>query len=66
MYAQSGAEIGHVTSGNKTPTVNQSLGLALIDSQYKAFETPIEIAMRDKKLKAHVARTPFYKRTLTT
>jgi aminomethyltransferase len=64
VHSETGQEIGSVTSGNKTPTLNRSLGLALIDSQFKAVDTKIEIVVRDKKLKAHVVPTPFYKRTL--
>ncbi len=63
IFAPGGAEIGIVTSGTKTPTVNKALGLALIDSAHKAVDTKLEIEVRGRRLKAHVAKVPFYKRT---
>ncbi|MBC1500091.1 glycine cleavage system aminomethyltransferase GcvT [Listeria weihenstephanensis] len=55
-------EIGIVTSGTQSPTLGKNLGLALIDIDYIALDTEVEVEVRNKKLKAKVVPTPFYKR----
>ncbi|WFR64925.1 glycine cleavage system aminomethyltransferase GcvT [Paenibacillus amylolyticus] len=65
IYAE-GVHIGEVTTGTQSPTLKRNLGLALIDSQYAALGTPLEIEIRGKKLKAEVVKTPFHKRTRTS
>ncbi|WP_145332641.1 glycine cleavage system aminomethyltransferase GcvT [Paenibacillus xylanexedens] len=64
IYA-GGVQIGEVTTGTQSPTLKRNLGLALIDSNYAAIGTPLEIEIRGKKLKAEVVKTPFHKRTRT-
>ncbi len=54
--------VGQVTSGTKSPTLNISLGMALINSSEAAVETVLDAEVRGKKLKCHVAPKPFYKR----
>lgn len=65
IYAE-GVQIGEVTTGTQSPTLKRNLGLALINSQYAALGTPLEIEIRGKKLKAEVVKTPFHKRTRTS
>ncbi|MBC6308094.1 glycine cleavage system aminomethyltransferase GcvT [Listeria sp. FSL L7-1582] len=55
-------EIGIVTSGTQSPTLGKNLGLALVDIDYTALDTEVEVEVRNKKLKAKVVPTPFYKR----
>ncbi|WJH28067.1 glycine cleavage system aminomethyltransferase GcvT [Paenibacillus sp. CC-CFT742] len=62
IYAED-VQIGEVTTGTQSPTLKRNLGLALINSQYAALGTPLEIEIRGKKLKAEVVKTPFHKRT---
>jgi aminomethyltransferase len=59
---QSGKEIGVVTSGTFTPTLNKAIGLAFVDISYSALDTVIEIAIRDSMSPAKVVKIPFYKR----
>ena len=42
-----GKEIGVVTSGTFSPTLNKAIGLAFIDINFNAPDTQIEIAIRD-------------------
>lgn len=65
IYAE-GVQIGEVTTGTQSPTLKRNLGLALINSQYAALGTPLEIEIRGKKLKAEVVKSPFHKRTRTS
>ncbi|MEC2479617.1 glycine cleavage system aminomethyltransferase GcvT [Bacillus cereus] len=55
--------IGEVTSGTQSPTLKKSIGLALIDVKYAAVDTEVEIEIRNKRVKAVVVPTPFYKRS---
>lgn len=55
-----GKKIGFVTTGTFSPTLKNNIGLALIDIDYTAINTEIEIAIRNKNLKAKVIKKPFY------
>ena len=61
VFSVDGDEIGYVTSGTKTPTLNKSLGLALVDSKYSEIGSEFLIDVRGKQLKAKIVETPFYK-----
>ncbi len=52
-------KIGIVTSGGLSPMLNKNIGLAYIDEGFNKAGTEVEIAVRDKKLKAKVVKTPF-------
>ncbi|MGR5914663.1 glycine cleavage T C-terminal barrel domain-containing protein [Bacillus pacificus] len=47
----------------QSPTLKKSIGLALIDVKYAAVDTEVEIEIRNKRVKAVVVPTPFYKRS---
>jgi aminomethyltransferase len=55
-------EIGFVTSGTFSPTLNKAIGLAFIDVAYSAVGTEIAVAIRDTMTEAKVIKLPFYKR----
>ena len=44
--------IGVVTTGYNSPTLKKNIGYALIDAEYAALGTPIDIQVRKKTLKA--------------
>ncbi|MCY7361827.1 MAG: glycine cleavage system aminomethyltransferase GcvT [Ignavibacteria bacterium] len=52
-------KIGVVTSGSMSPMLNKNIGMAYIDKGYNKIGTAIEIAVRDKKIKATIVKTPF-------
>lgn len=52
-------KIGVVTSGSMSPMLGKNIGLAYIDKGYNKTGTPVEIEVRDKKIKATVVKTPF-------
>ncbi len=56
-------EIGLVTSGTFSPTLNKAIGLAFIDMKFTAPDTEISIAIRDTVSAAKVVKIPFYKRS---
>lgn len=60
-----GAPVGTVTSGTHSPTLNQSIGLALIRREAAGVGKPLEIVIRGKPVAAEQVKTPFYRRAAT-
>ncbi len=58
-------EIGVVTSGTFSPTLNKAIGLAFVDIACAAVDTEISIVIRDTVSPARVVKLPFYKRQKT-
>ena len=54
-------EIGYVTSGGYSPTLEKTIGLGLVKSQYKKVGTELEIEIRNKLLRGIIVQTPFYR-----
>jgi aminomethyltransferase len=54
-----GKEIGKVTSGNLSPTLNKPIGMGYVTVDYKASGTKIEIEARKKMFPAEVIKLPF-------
>lgn len=54
-----GEEIGVVTSGTQSPSVNKAIGLGYLNKPYNAPDTEIFIEVRNKQLKAKVSKPPF-------
>jgi len=55
-------EIGWVTSGTFSPTLNKAIGLAFVDTEFSAPDSKISVAIRDMRVEAVVVKLPFYKR----
>lgn len=51
-----------MTSGTQSPTLGINIGLALIDTAYTELGQEVEVGIRNKKVKAKIVPTPFYKR----
>lgn len=58
-------EIGEVTSGTQSPTLQKNLGLALIKREYGELDREVLVDIRGKRVKAKIVKTPFYKRPQT-
>lgn len=56
-----GEWVGKVTSGTKSPTLNQAIAMAMVKADYFKVED-FEIDVRGKRLKAVRVKLPFYKR----
>jgi aminomethyltransferase len=54
-----GNEIGYVTSGTQSPSLGKAIGMGYVKKEFAAIDTPIHIVVRDKQLKATVAKIPF-------
>jgi aminomethyltransferase len=58
-----GREIGHVTSGTLTPTLNKAIAMAYVDPSSAAMGLDCEVDIRGKTAAARITTMPFYKRT---
>jgi aminomethyltransferase len=56
-----GAEIGYVTSGTMSPSLNKAIGLGYVTNEYKSADSQIYISIRNKSIPAKVVKLPFYK-----
>jgi len=54
-------QIGRVTSGNFSPSINKFIGLGYVDIPFNKIDTEIAIEYRDKMAKAIIVKPPFYK-----
>lgn len=55
-------EIGEVTTGTQSPTLNKNIGFALIATEHATIDTEVMVQVRKRTLKAKIVKTPFYKR----
>ena len=55
-------EIGEVTTGTQSPTLNKNIGFALLKTEHAIEGTEVIVQVRKRMLKAVVIATPFYKR----
>lgn len=61
-----GAPAGHVTSGTHSPTLGQSIGLALVRRAVAGVGKPLDIVIRGRPVRAEQVKTPFYQRVRET
>lgn len=54
-----GENIGHVTSGTQSPSLQKAIGLGYVTTPNSGLDTEIYIAVREKLLKAKVVKIPF-------
>lgn len=57
-----GREIGEVTSGTLSPTLNKSIAMVFVTSDAAAVGTAVEVEISGKPIPARVVPMPFYKR----
>ena len=54
-----GNEIGEITSGTQSPTLNKAIGLGYVKTEFSAVGTEVYIDIRNTLIKAKVVKTPF-------
>ncbi len=57
-----GKNVGFVTTGSYSPSLDKNIGLALLDVNYAAEGTGIDILIRNKPVRAETTGIPFYKK----
>ena len=58
----SGNIIGEVTSGTQSPSLGKAIGMGYVSTAFSKEGSEIYIQIRDKSLKAVVAKIPFLKK----
>ncbi len=58
---KNGEEIGHVTSGNLSPTLNKPIGMGYVKTEFREEGTEIELEARGRKAPAVITKLPFVK-----
>lgn len=56
------AEVGEVTSGTLSPTLEKSIAMAYVATEHSTVETSLSVDIRDTRVGATVVPLPFYKR----
>ena len=54
-----GKQIGYVTSGTQSPSLNKAIGMGYVEIDSSALDSTIYIKVRDKLLQAKVVKIPF-------
>lgn len=62
LFSAEGKEIGMVTSGTHSPTLDAPIGIAYLATPYVAEGTEFWVDIRGRKVKAKVCKTPFVSR----
>lgn len=60
-----GKEIGYVTSGTQSPSLNEPIGIGYVPMKYSALGSRFLIDIRGKSREAEVVKTPFYNKIKT-
>ncbi len=60
IKTQEGTEIGHVTSGTQSPSLNKAIGMGYVATEHASIGSEIYVEVRDKLLKAIAVKLPFY------
>jgi len=55
-------EIGEVTSGSFSPTLQKGVGLGYVPAAHAEVDAHLKVDIRGRKLEARVVKTPFYRR----
>ncbi|MBC7862989.1 MAG: glycine cleavage system aminomethyltransferase GcvT [Bacteroidia bacterium] len=58
-----GKQIGKVTSGTQSPTLNKAIGMGYVETAFAKADSEIFISIREKKIKAKVVKIPFLKKS---
>ena len=56
-----GKNIGRVTSGTMSPSLNKAIGLGYVTIENATIDGPIFIEVRNKQIEAKIVKAPFYK-----
>lgn len=62
VYNADGAQVGFVTTGSFSSTLNANIANALVASEYRAPGTSLWVGVRQRRLEAKVTKLPFYQR----
>lgn len=58
-----GRVVGVVTSGGRSPSLGEEIGLALVDTDVAGVGKPLDIIIRGRPVRAEQVKLPFYRRS---
>mgnify|MGYP001096603153 CR=1 FL=1 len=61
LFSESGEEIGCVTSGTMSPSLDESIGIGYVKENFSSLGSQFLVEIRNRKVKAQVVKTPFQK-----
>jgi aminomethyltransferase len=59
-----GEAVGHVTSGNLSPTLGTKIAMALVPAARAGIGNDFEVVVRERPYRAEQVKLPFYRRTV--
>ncbi|AHF07694.1 glycine cleavage system aminomethyltransferase GcvT [Desulfitobacterium metallireducens] len=62
LIQKDGEEVGFITSGSFSPTLNKNIALGLVRADLAEMGSTLDVIIRGKAVKAQIIPTPFYKR----
>ncbi len=62
VFSVDSQEIGEVTSGTLSPSLNQAIAVAYVAFGSHEVGTRVQVQMRNKMIDAEIVKTPFYKK----
>jgi aminomethyltransferase len=62
LKSSADAEIGHVTSGTHSPSLNTPIGIGYVSSECSELGSEIFVDIRGRNVRAEVVKTPFIKK----
>lgn len=62
LYSEDGSEIGMLTSGTFSPTLQVGIGMGYVKKEYAVIDAPIKVKIREQVKSAQIVKLPFYKR----
>lgn len=60
VFSFDNQEIGEVTSGTVSPSLNENIGIAYVPVEYASEGSEFFVEVRQRMIKAQVVKTPFY------
>ena len=62
VFSIDSEEIGVVTSGTLSPSLNKAIGVCFIDRAASEVGKKLFVELRSKKVEAEIVKTPFYRK----
>ncbi|MBF8253542.1 MAG: aminomethyltransferase, partial [Deltaproteobacteria bacterium] len=59
---KNGRNVGHVTSGTKSPTLGKAIALGYVSSEESEIDNRIAVEIRGRQVSTKIVRLPFYRR----
>jgi aminomethyltransferase len=59
LHNEAGDQVGHITSGTQSPMLGYGIAMGYVETAYTKPGTPLQVAIRNRMLKAEVVKMPF-------